>query len=372
MASDDAPPQSIRSIFEAAETKRRAIESSFDTTSPSFTTTLDAAIALYTRALDSIAAASVFSPNEGIEDVSTTDIPLLLVTFHIAELVQRRPTRELADRKAVIDRARHGYTQFLDAADAYGLVTGAYAKLLERYRDDGDEFAAAAAGKGGDAAARRNAKIASFQAEKELKGTLETLRRNPRYVDDGDEELVRAVYLAEVAFAVHRTFNALDSMNREAELLASAPPPPPLLPPTTAAPPHSDPLSRPRETDHDPTLRLDKPFQGRLGAGGPLLSKEGRPLRPFTLLGSSDPSSRQELRRGVFRPGHNLPTMSIDEYLEEERRRGNIIEGGGEQPKPELDEDDMDAVDRETYKAREWDEFKDHNPKGSGNTLNMG
>lgn len=365
MASDDAPPQSIRSIFEAAETKRRAIEASFDTTSPSFTTTLDAAIALYTRALDSIATASVFSPNEGIEDVSTTDVPLLLVTFHIAELVQRKPTRDPADRNAVIDRARTGYTQFLDAADAYGLVTGPYAKLLERYRDDGAKFAAAGSG---DAASRRSAKIASFQAEKELRGKLEALRRNPRYVDDGDEELVRGVYLAEVAFAVHRTFHALDSMNREAELLASAPPP---LPPATTTP-HNDPLSRPRETDHDPTLRLDRPFQGNLGAGGPLLSREGRPLQPFTLLGSSDPSSRQELRRGVFRPGHNLPTMSIDEYLDEERRRGNIIEGGGEQPKPALDEDDMDAVDREMYKAREWDEFKDHNPKGSGNTLNMG
>jgi hypothetical protein len=65
--------------------------------------------------------------------------------------------------------------------------------------------------------------------------------------------------------------------------------------------------------------------------------------------------------------------MSIDEYLEEERARGGIIEGGGtEPPRRQVDEDDMEAVDMETYKARHWDDFTDDNKKGSGNTLNMG
>jgi hypothetical protein len=64
--------------------------------------------------------------------------------------------------------------------------------------------------------------------------------------------------------------------------------------------------------------------------------------------------------------------MSIDEYLEEEKRRGGILEGGTEPPKQEVDEDDMEAVDRATYKARQWDDFTDDNRKGSGNTLNMG
>lgn len=105
------------------------------------------------------------------------------------------------------------------------------------------------------------------------------------------------------------------------------------------------------------------------GRGGPILSKDGRPLRPFTLL-----DTRQRLQQGVFRPDHNLPTMTIDEYLEEEHRRGGIIEGGGEQSgiKPQVDEDDMDIADKETIKARAWDDFKDENPRGAGNTMNMG
>ena len=92
-------------------------------------------------------------------------------------------------------------------------------------------------------------------------------------------------------------------------------------------------------------------------------------MQPFTLL-----DRRTQLQQGVFRSGHNLPTMTIDEYLEEEKRRGNIIEGGGEKSgmKEEVDEDDLDRADEETMKAREWDEFKEANPRGSGNTLNRG
>ena len=105
------------------------------------------------------------------------------------------------------------------------------------------------------------------------------------------------------------------------------------------------------------------------GKAGPILSKEGKPLKPFVLL-----DNRQKLREGVFRPGHSLPTMTIDEYLEEEKRRGGIIEGGGEQSDVAemVDEDDLVKADAETMKARQWDEFVEANPKGSGNTLNRG
>jgi immunoglobulin-binding protein 1 len=53
-----------------------------------------------------------------------------------------------------------------------------------------------------------------------------------------------------------------------------------------------------------------------------------QPLRPFTIL-PSGASDRTRLQAQVFGPGHRLPTMSIDEYLEIERQRGGIISGGG-------------------------------------------
>lgn len=116
--------------------------------------------------------------------------------------------------------------------------------------------------------------------------------------------------------------------------------------------------------------RLDPSLSQLLGQGrnGPLLNSKGRPMQPFTLL-----DRRSQLQQGVFRPSHNLPTMTIDDYLEEEKRRGNVVQGGEQSGvQPEIDEDDMDKADEETMKARAWDEFVEANPKGSGNTLNRG
>ncbi|EFY87582.1 Type 2A phosphatase-associated protein 42 [Metarhizium acridum] len=352
MPSKDEP-QSLRTALEEAESKRRLLESSPDATSPTYLSDLNSVLALYARVLDQISSVSLFSPNEGLEDIATSSLPYILVNFTIAELVQRTPFTVPARRKLVLRAARDAYERFLSLVDGYGLVSGPYAKLLERYRDDEEQFAVVS--KTGDMASKRDAKIASFKAEKGLREKLDLLKSDRRYVDK-DEEATREVYLADVACKIHQTFQGLEGLNREAEMLAMAPEPEP----ETSA-------RHPREEADDASVRLDQPL-GRSGrAGGPLLSREGRPLQPFTLVGS-----RADLARGVFRPGHNLPTMSIDEYLAEEKRRGNILEGGTDPPRVEVDEDDMDAVDRETYKAREWDDFKDDNRRGAGNTLNMG
>lgn len=59
------------------------------------------------------------------------------------------------------------------------------------------------------------------------------------------------------------------------------------------------------------------------------MDAQGKPLRPFTIMPSRQMVDRTRLQQEVFRPDHRLPTMTIDEYLAEEERRGNIITGGG-------------------------------------------
>ena len=183
----------------------------------------------------------------------------------------------------------------------------------------------------------------------------------------GDDAALREIILAEIQLCVHHTFHSLDIISEELKILA--------LMPTTPSPRPEDPAADYRERNgrrgDDYSERLDFSLSQLLikDKTGPILSKDGKPLKPFTLL-----DSRQQVRNGVFRPDHSLPTMTIDEYLAEEKRRGGIIEGGGEQSgRPlEPDEDNLDRADMETMKAREWDEFTESNPKGSGNTLNRG
>ncbi|KAL2120783.1 hypothetical protein VTJ04DRAFT_4810 [Mycothermus thermophilus] len=386
--TDGDEPRTLKAVWAEAESKRLALENtSFPPNSPDYSDAVSAVVRLYNEAIGLISTLSLFSPNESAEDLTTSNLPFLLANFHLAEATQRLPGPTPPERKRILASARDAYERFLHQLDSYGLLSPEHKKLLERYDDEPEKFSTVPAS--ADPAARRAAKIANLQAEKQLKARLEFLRSRPGYGDPdaegsgtagagiGDEDAVRETHLAHLNYSVHMTFQALEGLNRELEVLAMAPPPPPpgaagaAMGP--APPPDLRDRRRPDGRAPDNTARLDTPLtqgsSGLINRGGPLLSRDGKPLQPFTLV-----NSRQEIAKGVFRPGHNLPTMTIDEYLEEERRRGGIIEGGGEASwkQPEPDEDNMEKADEETMKARAWDEFVEANPKGSGNTLNRG
>lgn len=378
------PPQSLRKALHLAESRRAALEQSPpDARSPSYAAEIQSLLAQFTALLEQMRSLALFSPNETLEDVPTSSLPYMGIHHSIAEVVQRTPFTGPSERGPVLRAARDAYERFLALLESYGLVEGPYARLLERYRDDPDKFSLLLAAGQTD---RRAAKVASYQAEKALREKLAFLRSNPAYRDageedddegggrgGGDEEVVREVYLSDLAYRLHKTFDALDSLNKEEEILAMAPAAAAPPPSSTSRPPNPQARQRERDAEREGedvlATRLDQPLRStrRHHPGGPLLSRQGKPLQPFTLVGS-----RAEIARGVFRPGHNLPTMSIDEYLEEEKRQGNIVQGGTDPPRQVLDEDDMAAVDRETYKAREWDDYKDDHRRGAGNTLNMG
>lgn len=266
---------------------------------------------------------------------------------------------EIPARKVNLSRARDYYERFIKLLDSYDILSRSDSKLYDTYKDDRAAFSVASTR---DAAARRDAKIARFREEKELKQKLAYIQQNPKLAEN-DEQVVRELHLTNLAFMVHQTFASLESLAQELQIIS-------LAPSTPSQGEHSSPQDGREDARNKDgySERLDSQLPG-LRYNGPILSSDGKPMRPFTLL-----DTRQRLQQGVFRPDHSLPTMTIDEYLEEERRRGGIIEGGGEQSgiRPEVDEDDLRLADEETIKARAWDEFKEDNPKGSGNTINRG
>jgi hypothetical protein len=344
----DDEPRSLKAMFADAEDKRRALDGSqFSPSSSEYSDTVSSAVRLYQNCLSLIGALSLFSPNESLDDLSTTDLPFLLTNFHLAEIAQRLPSSSPQERKRILSAARDAYERYLHLLDSYDLLPPSYKKLFEQYTDSPTTFSTVSTS---DPSARRDAKIANFKAEKQLRSNLELLRLQSSYgIDDGeseltgggDEDVVRGIHLAHLNYSTHMTFQALDNLNRECEILALAPANPPPQGDHNAQG-EEDLRRRQRQAGglgDNYSDRLDQPLRSLQNLSGPLLSKQGKPLQPFTLLGN-----RQELAAGVFRPGHNLPTMSIDEYLEEERRRGGIIEGGGEASwhRPEPDEDDIE------------------------------
>lgn len=274
------------------------------------------------------------------------------------------------DRKVVLLKAREAFERYLSLLQHYGIFTAAEKKSLKLYKEDPEKFSTISTG---DPTARRAAKIANFRLEKELKQKLEVymlsisirtqslsvnqfLSQNPAYLQQ-DDDAIRELQLTTLHLYTHHTFQNLETMNRELEVLAMAPPMPSGGPEQL----ERDYRERMGMRSEQYSERLDRPISEILGnQSGPILSRDGKPMRPFTLL-----DNRQQVQQGVFRSGHNLPTMTVEEYLEEERRRGGIIEGGGEASGRAAtpDEDNYEKADVEIMKARDWDEYVEANPK---------
>ncbi|KAL6238626.1 hypothetical protein BDW75DRAFT_201203 [Aspergillus navahoensis] len=350
-------PQTLRSVFTDAKRQKTALETRTDTNSDTYRSDVNATIAKFEECQRLVGALSMFSSNELLEDVSTGDLPYLTVEYHIAELLQRSYS---PDRESTLQRALGEYEKYLARLEDYELLSQKDKKLYERYVANPSSFSLTQTN---DAATRRDVKITRFREEKELKQKLEYYTENQKKLQSDDDDL-RQLYLAEINLYTHQTFQSLDLLAQELSMLSMIK----KMPPKPESSQVFDTRGRAKSNDENYSERLDPPISQLLkgGKNGPILSKEGKPLQPFTLL-----DRRTQLHDGVFRSGHNLPTMTIEEYLAEEHRQGNVLKGG--EPEPvEIDEDDLDRADEETMKARAWDEFKEANPRGSGNTLNRG
>ncbi|CAD6446323.1 6148325e-b84a-471a-a13c-ac9ddf3c9088 [Sclerotinia trifoliorum] len=353
---------SLKTIFNSAERQRLAVESSGETNTEKYQEDVANALSAYQECRQLADRLALFSPNETLEDINSSDIQYLAIPYRIADLGQRLSTTDTSDRKVILQEAKKCYEAFLTQLGHYEMLSTAEKKLYAKYQESPSTFSTISTT---DPTARRNAKIANFKMEKDLKKKLDFLAQNPAYLQN-DEDAVRELEIAKLSLCSHNAFQSLESINRELEILAMAPVGPRV--PEGQQSDNRERLGGLRGPDAGYSDRLDM-RDITTNNKGPILSTGGKPLRPFTLL-----ESRQALQKGVFRPGHNLPTMTIDEYLDEERARGGIIEGGGEASGiiPEIDPDDFEKMDEETEKARRWDEFTEDNPKGAGNTLNRG
>jgi len=67
-------PQSLRACYTDAESKRKALDSIFDTNSDNYQENLASAIAKYEECVRIAAEVSLFSTNETLEDISSGDL----------------------------------------------------------------------------------------------------------------------------------------------------------------------------------------------------------------------------------------------------------------------------------------------------------
>ncbi|VVT56825.1 uncharacterized protein SAPINGB_P005312 [Magnusiomyces paraingens] len=407
MATEDIQPTSLKQAFQNARAATTALLSPPPGSpprrpdSPSYQADVTQALNLWSRVQSQIHTLALFSPNESLDDLATSEIKYLATEYHLAQTWERKLQLNGKQRAIVVQTAIETYLAFLATIAGYGLLdkdaaTAAGAGITSdgpilsphlvtvlsnphAGKLDLQEVLRAsrsAAGPTSSAESTRAEKIARFKRERALETAAAAAERS---TDLHDEDAVRATSILGLQLLALRAVGALDGLAMEQDLLRRFPEPPPTNTASSSSSSSSNTLSGPRE-------RVDILTASR-APQAPLLNPAGKVLRPFTILPSSSgatsgtSSSRQAVLQRVQGTGQYLPTMTVEEYLDEEMKRGGIISGGGEASRKKeddgkSDEEDtnraMEAADLKTIKAREWDEFVEANPKGSGNTMNRG
>ncbi|KNC54715.1 immunoglobulin-binding protein 1 [Thecamonas trahens ATCC 50062] len=337
-----------RELVAKAEALRDA-----DTRSEVVRTQIEATLGALDQLLQAIDAAGVFSRNEELEDVRSQDLPLLSARFHMALLlpaVQDTPFEAKARLRRVL-AAWIKMNEFLALAEHYGIVTAdqidAAAKLDELSHDD-----------------RRTIKIARAREASALKrraGELETA------VADADEALIdlnpeleeeyREMHLCAFKSNVLTALDEALMLQREIGALKQM-----------AA----------REAQRDPRERQLEADRERAAASSSAGASSGPAMSKVTI----SPADVERMR--VF-SNPNKPTMSIEEWAEAQMAAGKLPSpedvqvmmaeqarklAAAQSGEPDEANDDPDGEsDAAVYAAREWDDFKDANPRGSGNMM---
>ncbi|CDO73631.1 hypothetical protein BN946_scf185014.g101 [Trametes cinnabarina] len=344
-----------------------------------------------------VAKLALFSPNEQLADIPTRDLVYLLLPYVLSEVQSRVRATEREDRIDLVQDVKSHLEAYIHYLEQYEVITPEDRDLYGRPTSSVT-----------DPAKRRELKIKQFKREKDIKARIEAVRKRmgqsatdpssnieliasvlpdpSKKAADADqesdadtEEILREALILLLRFIYAEAQTQLEKTNEELELLRNAPPLPP------QASPSNDPRTA-KKREEDDMWRLDAPLnKGGPDGKGPLLDPQGKPLRPFVLLGSNA-ADRARLQAQVFQPDHRLPTMSIEEYLELERQRGNIITGGGPASEQKPTSKEQLALDAEQdgtafgeQKAEEkrqrdesWAQYTDTHPKGAGNTMNRG
>ncbi|KAH3682859.1 hypothetical protein WICPIJ_006198 [Wickerhamomyces pijperi] len=320
--------------------------------SPEYQEQLSTLLQNFINLQNSIINNSIFSTNEGLDDLNTSEIKYLSINYYIATLYN-----ELDDPSKVhnLKKSLIAYLQFLTTLNNYDLLNKRQTEQLDLIKESPfilQELNISAQ-------LRREEKIANYKLEKTLSVQIDKLNKleeDSKEMNAIDEDTIRGLYLSQIKFFTLQTFNNIHIAQQEIEILSNIPQP-------KVQEVQED--QENRSDSRTPSMTSELQFTDKVETlpSSALLSKQGKILKPFTIL------KRADLQSKVFGTGQYLPTMTVEDYLEQELANGGMVSQS--QPDEE-DEDDYEANDRETYKKREWDNFTETHRKGSGNTMNLG
>ena len=321
----------------------------------------------------------------------------MLCEFYLAEVVSRTRAPDPAARAPFAAEAADALEAFLRRCEVHDLLTPEAKRQREGLKQQRE-------GQNADPGTARADKVARFRRERAIRARLEELESTRRRRaeeallnadwDDEDpdaspedevEERERWTLLIEDAVA--KSLDNVAHLARELEMiaardeLAAARPAGPraaggvnapgrgvytLMPDGAVVPGFNDASSgNASSIGGQPT--------GRQTASVPAELMESLRRMYGTGVAGGSARSAERIRSEVFRPSHILPTMTVEQAGEIERRemmerQREQAENAARRAREESEMTREEREERDLAKARSWDEFKDDNPFGHGNS----
>ena len=313
----------------------------------------------------------IFSDNEEFKDIKTEDIKFMLVAFYQSELIQKF----MVNRKNILEFALKFYDEFYKLLQSYEYLSKEqvkkYKKLTHKDEEEGENKKKTPQQTFEEMSQNRTEKIEMYKYKKNLSEKIKKIEKED--IDKIDEN--REYWISYLNMSILKMFESIPMINMEIDALnhmekmkkepQSAPPKNPehkKIETLTIKSPEDllnlDPNNKLVKNLNFVTSFEPNKFQFfNLGNGLQTLDEQILAQLP------------QNIREKVFR-NRNPTEMTVEEFGEMQKKRMEEEEKKHkehEKNKSDSDSDKEEVDDKKKKKAREWDDWKDDHPKGSGN-----
>ncbi|XP_006884805.1 PREDICTED: immunoglobulin-binding protein 1-like [Elephantulus edwardii] len=291
------------------------------------------ALGLLEQVAERLSQLDLFSRNEDLEEIASTDLKYLLVpAFQGALAMKQGNTSKRLDH---LQWAREHFLNYLTQCHYYHV---AEFELPQTNNSTENNTASSSVTYPNlvALASQRQAKIERYKQKKEMESRLSALKSA---VESGqaDDEHVREYSLIHLRRWIGISLEEIESIDQEIKILRVR--------------------ESSKEASSSHSSHRDKP-----------------PMKPFIL-------TRDVAQAKVFGAGYpSLATMTVNDWYDQHQKYVTA-HGRTRTPPAELtkaaqqkDQEEKEAADddKTVHRAREWDDWKDTHPRGYGNRHNMG